>query len=145
MDDKNTEIVDNVRLAEDVSKKINYEFTKDFLVKPLDPVMVKKEFSKPVEKTAAQKDANDIEAIDYDEVETEVKEVESDYNRGIVLKVPHSYTQQLADDKYAPMNIKVGDIVVFRSMTKRYFDLCKDTMLVNSYDIVGIVRTDGIR
>lgn len=144
MDDKDTKIVetenvDQTVLAEDISNRIHYEFTKEFLVKPLDPVMVKKEFSKPVEKTEAKKDANDIEAIDYDEVETEVKEVESDFMRGIVLKIPHEYSSRMEGD-FAPMDIKIGNIVIFPVNQKRYFDLCKDTVLVNSYSIVGVEK-----
>lgn len=133
------EIVDNTLLAQDVASKIPYEMIKHFLVKPLDPVKVQKEFSKPVEKSQAQKDANNIAAIDYDEVTTEVKEVDADFRKGIVLKVPFDYTERLKDDKYAPIDIKVGDIVIFdsRSMIK-YFDLCKDTMLIPAYDIVAI-------
>ena len=76
--------IDQSVLAQDISSKINYEFRSTFLVKPLDPVKVKKEFSKPVATDTAKKDENDVEAVDYDKVETEVKEVDSDYRTGIV-------------------------------------------------------------
>ena len=39
-------LIDQSVLAEDVSSKIKYEFRDFFLIKPLDPVKVKKEFSK---------------------------------------------------------------------------------------------------
>lgn len=134
------EMIDQSVLAEDVANKINYDFIDSFLVKPLDPVKVKKEFSKPVEKTKAHKDANDVEAVDYDEVTTEVKEVDSDYRKGIVLKVPMSYSTQLAEDKYQLSKIKVGDVVVFRDRSCVYFDLIKDSRLVRYYEIVAIER-----
>lgn len=134
-------MIDQSVLAEDVAGKIKYDFLDSFLVKPLDPVKVKKEFSKPVEKTAAQKDANKIEAIDYDEVTTEVKEVDSDYRRGIVLKVPMSYSRQLNGDEAQYLSrIKTGDVVIFRDRSCVYFDLIKDSRLVRYYDIVAIER-----
>lgn len=137
---ENIETIDQSVLAEDVAGKIKYDFLDSFLVKPLDPVKVKKEFSKPVEKAKAQKDANDVEAVDYDEVTTEVKEVDSDYRKGIVLKVPTTYSTQVNDDKYQLSKIKIGDVVVFRDRSCVYFDLIKDSRLVRYYDIVAIER-----
>lgn len=134
------ELIDQAKLAEDVSSKINYEFLDSFLIKPLDPVKVKKEFSKPVEKNKAQKDANGIEAIDYDEVETEVKEVDSDYRRGVVLKVPYSYSNAVTDTEHPARfpEIKIGDVVLFKDKFATFFDLVKDSKLVNYYNIVAI-------
>lgn len=141
MEDKN-EIVDQAILAEDVSSKIPYEFSDQFLIKPLDPIKVKKEFSKPVEKTKAQKDANGIEAIDYDEVETEVKEVDSDFRKGVVLKVPMSYIKSLEDEKIAKYTtqIKVGDVILFKERSASFFDLLKDSRLIRYYDIIAIEK-----
>lgn len=133
------ELMDQATLAEDVSSKINYEFFDNFLVKPLEPIKVKKEFSKPVEKTQAQKDANGIEAVDYDEVETEVKEVDSDYRRGVVLKVPYSYTSAVNDKEHPARlpEINVGDVILFRDRSATFFDLVKDTKLVTYYNIMA--------
>lgn len=136
----NQEIVDNTKLAEDVASKIHYQMNRQFLVKPLDPVMVTKEFSKPVSTKEAVKDDNGIEAVDYDNVETEVKEVESDFVRGIVLKVPHEYAARLTDDTYKPMDIKVGDIIILYKRSVQYFDLCRDTMIVAPYDVVAVEK-----
>lgn len=132
--------VDQSVLAEDVSSKINYDFMDMFLVKPLDVIKVMKEFSEPVAKTTAQKDANDIVAADYDEVKTEVKEVDSDYRKGIVLKVPTSYSRQLEDSKSYIGTIRVGDVVVFRDRAGMNFDLLKDSKLIRYYDVVAIER-----
>ena len=130
-------MIDQSVLAEDVSEKIKYRFLDYFLVKPLDPVKVKKEFSKPVAKTdAPTKDENGIEAQDFDEVETEVKEVDSDYRRGIVLKRPLYYE---ADDNInAIREIKIGSVVIFRDTAGLRFDLLKDSRLLRQFDILGI-------
>ena len=141
MEDKD-KLIDQSELANDVAKKIPYEFTDYFLVKLLDPIKVKKEFSKPVEDgKKPTKDKNGIEAVDYDKVETEVKEVDSDFRKGVVLKVPYSYTQTLADEKINYMyNISVGDVVLFRDMSAKFFDLLKDSKLIRYYDIIAVEK-----
>lgn len=136
-------IVDQTQLAEDLSSKIKLELAREFLVKPLEPVMVKKEFDKPVAKDNTPKaDENGVEAVDYDSVETEVKEVESDYRKGVVLKVPVEYTAQHGDEKYGDsvIDIKVGDVVIYKNKFGVWYDLLKDTQLVRLYDIIGVER-----
>ena len=131
-------LIDQSALAEDVANKIKYEFRDFFLVKPLDPVKVKKEFNTPVAKTeTAVKDDNDIEAQDYDEVKTEVKEVDSDYRRGIVLKRPEYYH---IDEDSLEKEIKVGDVVLFKDTAGVFFDLVKDSKLIRLFDIVAVER-----
>lgn len=74
-------MIDQTQLAEDLSSKIKYEFRQMFLVKPLEPVKVKKKISEPVAKdTKPKKDKDGIEAVDYDEVKTEIKESSDDIN-----------------------------------------------------------------
>lgn len=69
-------MIDQTQLAEDLSSKIKYEFRQMFLVKPLEPVKVKKKISEPVVKdTKPKKDKDGIEAVDYDEVKTEIKKL----------------------------------------------------------------------
>ena len=131
-------LIDQSVLAEDVANKIKYEFRDFFLIKPLDPVKVKKEFSTPVAKTeTAVKDDNDIEAQDYDEVKTEVKEVDSDYRRGIVLKAPVWYP---ADEMKENEIINIGDVVLFKDTTGSFFDLVKDSKIIRLYDIIAVER-----
>ena len=55
-------IIDQSPLAEDISKSIKYNFLDFFLVKPLDPIKVKKEFSVPVD-TTIRKDEDGIEEV----------------------------------------------------------------------------------
>ena len=131
------QIVDQSVLAEDVASKIPYAFFDFFLVKPLDPVKVKKEFSTPVVKeNAATSVKDDIEAQDYDEVKTEVKEVDSDYRKGIVLKRPLYYDNP--ENTYPLIN--VGDTVLFRDQAGLWFDMIKDSKLLRQYDILGVVK-----
>ena len=134
------ERMDQSAVATTVSEGIKYEFLDDFLVKPLDPVMVKKEFNTPVSKgEPTEKDG--IVAEDYDEVATEVKEVESDYREGVVLKVPTKYQAWMNDEKAPTTPINIGDIVVFPAASASYFDLVKDTARVKPYNIVAIKRS----
>lgn len=132
-------IIDQSVLAEDVASQIKYQFLDFFLVKPLDPIKVKKEFSTPVAKTEPVKDDNGIEAQDFDEVTTEVKEVDSDYRRGIVLKRP-LYYENADDSSNVYLNIKIGDTVIFRDTAGLRFDLLKDSRLLRQYDILGIEK-----
>lgn len=130
------ELIYQAPVANSVSGKIPYEMRDFFLVKPLDPIMVQKEFSKPVSNKAAEADSNGIEAVDYDTVETEVKEVESDYKKGVVLKAPYLSTVY-EDSSYKEMPIEIGDVVIYRSRSAMWFDILKDTQLVKIYDIVA--------
>ena len=133
MEDK--EIIDQSQLAQDVADRIKYSFFDYFLVKPLDPVKVKKEFSTPVD-TTIRKDEDGIEAQDFKEVMTEVKEVDSDYRKGVVIKCPTYYGEE-----GAKMHAKVGDVVIFRDAAGLRFDLVKDSRLLRLYDILGIEET----
>lgn len=129
------EIVDQAAVAQTVSDKIKYNFFDYFLVKPLDPIKVTKEFSKPVSAGTPAKDANGVEAQDFDNVETEVKEVNSDYRKGVVIKCPTYY-----DEPGAKMHAQVGDVVIFRDAAGLRFDLVKDSRLLRLYDILGIEK-----
>lgn len=135
--------IDQTQLAESIAEKLDMEFSRDFLVKPLEPVMIKKEFTKPVATDNKPKtDENGIEAVDYDKVETEIKEVESDFRKGVVLKIPTEYIAQRADEKYgsAIPEIKVGDIIYYPARTGRWFDQVKDAQMIRLFDIVAVSR-----
>lgn len=125
---------DDIKLAEDLSSKINLEFRNQFLVKPLEKMMVTKEFDVPVikkEDEQIHKDQNGVDAIDI-ETTKEIKEVPSDYQKGIVLKLPTAYT----NSERKEIDIKVGYTIYFRC--GRYFDVLKDTMLVDMFNIVAV-------
>lgn len=137
MNEKN-EMIDQSELAESVSKSIKIEFFDFFLVKPLDPIKVTKEFSKPVSTGTPKKDENGVEAQDFENVETEVKEVDSDYRKGIVLKLPMYYKTATEEEAAKLPPIKIGSVVVFRDRCGSPYDLLKDSKLLRQYDIIGI-------
>ena len=136
---ENQEIIDQSALAESVAENIKYQFLDYFLVKPLDPVKVTKEFSKPVAESP-KKDEDGIEVQDYDKVETEVKEVDSDYRKGVVIKLPMYYSEPDDPEHPTMRPIHVGDVVIFREIAGLRFDLLKDSRLLRQYDILGIEK-----
>ena len=127
---------DQTPLAESVSLKIEYNFLDSFLIKQLDPIKVKKEFSKPVSNNKPNVDENGIKAVDYDKIETEVKETDSDFRKGVIIKIPMSYERM----ETKPYDFKIGDVVLFKDSRAGYFDLLKDSRLLNYYDIVAIAK-----
>lgn len=134
----NEQLINQSQLAEDVSKKIPYEFYDMFLVKPLDKIIVKKEVTK-LPDSKPVKDSEGVEAIEG-EPETEVKEVESDYKKGIILKKPINYQLTLNREsetgQYTP-HYEIGDVVIYRQVTTSPFDLVKDSVLIKLYNIVA--------
>lgn len=133
--DNNT--IDQSAVATTVSNGIEYTFLEDFLVKPLDAIKVEKEFKVPVSKGEST-DETGTTATDYDDVTTEVKEVESDFREGVVLKVSERYKTWMEDDKLQTFPINVGDIVVYKATSGRYFDLFKDSVMLKTYDVIAV-------
>ena len=132
-------IIDQSQLAESISEKIKMEFSDLFLVKPLVPIKVVKEFSK-LPNTAPTKDKEGVEAIDVDEVETETKEVDSDYRKGIIIKIPFCYKANKEEWKGVTQDLKPGDTVLFRETSGLRFDLLKDSRLLRVYDILAVCK-----
>lgn len=135
----NEKLMDQAAVAESVSNKIKYEFSDYFLVKPLDPIKVKKEFTKLPEDKKPVKDKNGVEAVNVEdsEIETEVKEVDSDYRKAVVLKTPFYYEKTLMENPNM-MKIKVGDIILYKENRSMWFDLIKDSQLVKIYEIIAV-------
>lgn len=132
-------IIDQSQLAESISEKIKMEFSDLFLVKPLSPIKVVKEFSK-LPNTAPTKDKEGVEAIDVDKVETETKEVDSDYRKGIIIKIPFCYKANKEEWKGVTQDLKPGDTVLFREASGLRFDLLKDSRLLRVYDILAVCK-----
>lgn len=135
----NEKLMDQAAVAESVSNKIKYEFSDYFLVKPLDPIKVKKEFTKLPEDKKPVKDKNGVAAVNVEdsEIETEVKEVDSDYRKAIVLKTPFYYEKTLMENPNM-MKIKVGDVILYKENRSMWFDLIKDSQLVKIYEIIAV-------
>ena len=125
-------LMNQSQLAESVAEKIPYTFHDCFLVKPLDKIMVKKEVTElPNNKPVKDKDG--IEAVEGT-TKTEVKEVESDYQQGVVIKIPSTYKE--TDNKL--MSVKIGDIILYKPTRTMPFDLLKDSRLIRYFDIVAV-------
>lgn len=125
-------LINQSQLAESVAEKIPYTFHDCFLVKPLDKIMVKKEVTElPNNKPVKDKDG--IEAVEGTP-KTEVKEVESDYQQGVVIKIPSTYKE--TDNKL--MSVKIGDIILYKPTRTMPFDLLKDSRLIRYFDIVAV-------
>ena len=137
----NEKLMDQAAVAESVSNKIKYEFSDYFLVKPLDPIKVKKEFTKLPEDKKPVKDKNGVAAVNVEdsEIETEVKEVDSDYRKAVVLKTPFYYEKTLMENPNM-MKIKVGDVILYKENRSMWFDLIKDSLLVKIYEIIAVVN-----
>ena len=135
----NDKLIDQAAVAESVSNKIKYEFSDYFLVKPLDPIKVKKEFTKLPEDKKPVKDKNGVAAVNVEdsEIETEVKEVDSDYRKAVVLKTPFYYEKTLMENPNM-MKIKVGDVILYKENRSMWFDLIKDSQLVKIYEIIAV-------
>lgn len=139
-----SELIDQKKLAEDIASKITLTLKSQFLVKPLPPTMVKKKVSTPI--PAPEKDqkgeVDGVKAVDYNEVKEEIKEMESRYKRGVVIKVPTEYLAQQYSEieavKIARLPIEVGDIIVYNYGAE--YDLLKDSQLVSNYDIVAVEK-----
>lgn len=113
------------KVLETVINGVNYEMLKDVLVKPLEPVMVTKEITEQV--PTGEVDENGYNLY---ETKTETKEVESDFGRGIVLKMP-----TITESEF-----NTGDIIIYNRRFAKYFDLFKDSQLVKPYDVIAVER-----
>ena len=113
------------KVLETVIEGIEYTFEKDILVKPLEPVMITKEYEEQIP-TGEQDEAG----CNKYEVKKHSKEVESDFTLGIVLAVPTSVES----------TVNVGDTVVYPKKFAKDFDLFKDSQLVKPYDVVAKVK-----
>lgn len=112
------------KVLETVIEGIEYTFEKDILVKPLEPVMITKEYEEQIP-TGEQ----DEEGFNKYEVKKHTKEVESDFAKGIVLAVPANVD-----------TITVGETIVYPKKFAKDFDLFKDSQLVKPYDVVAKVK-----
>lgn len=124
--------MDQTELAEAVANSIKFNVLKDVLVKPLDPIMITREFDVPVPSGTAEVE-DGVEATEYEEVVKETKEVESAFAKGIVLMTP-PYVGE------TPWPFKAGDTIYYNKRMSAEFDVLKDSRLVKPYDIIAIEK-----
>lgn len=101
---------------------VKFIFEKDFLVKPLEPIMIEKNYTEQVPNGKKDEEGNNL----YDVKETK-KSVESDFKKGIIIAIPTVYDGSLT----------LGDTIVYPKKFAKEFDLFKDSELVKPYDIVA--------
>lgn len=112
------------KILESVVKDIKFQFKKDILVKPLDPIKVKKTITEQIPNGKKDEEGNNL----YDVKET-TKDIESDFEKGLVLATPD----------VCDLNISVGDTIVYPRKFAKEFDLYKTSKLVKPYDVVAVV------
>lgn len=120
----------NENIANYLKDRIPYNMCKDVLVKPLEQIMIKKEFRVPVVDDTVVEEGEVIH--EYENTAVEVKEVPSNFAKGIVLKTP------LTNNGGAELPFNVGDTIVYNNRFSIEFDIFKNSVLVKPYDIVAI-------
>ena len=117
-------------LLDTVLSKLEFQFCKDILVKPMPDEYVEKEIVKPI--NTGETDENGYQITDS---ETVTEKVPTVFKQGIVLAIPAGY--QWPDENNHP---EVGDIVAYPRKSSIDFDLFKDSQLVNPYNVVGFIK-----
>lgn len=113
------------KVLETVVNGLDFKVLKDVLVKPLEPIKVKKEITEQIPTGKVDKEGFN----EYD-TKTEVKEVESDFGRGIVLDIPEGID----------VSFIVGDTIYYNKKFAKDFDVFKDSQLIKPYDIIAVVK-----
>jgi hypothetical protein len=124
-------MLDTKKLAADLSSKINYQPTYDWLlVKPLKPVMVTKLVPVAPKQTMGSID----EAENSQPTEPTKQKVEANIAKGVIIKLGTEY------EKTNPEGLEVGDVVLFPNRAGVAFELLKDSRLLRRYEIIGRER-----
>ena len=112
-----------------ISLKIPYQIAENkVLIKPLDAEKIKKQLVVLDEKKNKNKKYGDELAT-----KKVVKNVETDYRHGVILGIGSRVSQ------ITSLPLEIGDTIVFHKnvMNNSYFDLYKDSILLNAYDVVA--------
>jgi len=122
------ENMDNKVLATAVSEKLEYDFARHFIVKPLDAKKVLKTLTKPEPTGEKDDDGEDIMEMVSRDIE-----VDSYYREGVVISIPESYI----NSEIKQLSIELGDVVVYADRSAMPFDLFKDSVAIELYNILG--------
>jgi len=117
-------------ILDTVLDKLEYQFFRDMLVKPLADVKVTKEVTELV-----PKEGTEDQAYPTMEHKTEIKEVDATFKTGVVLALPSNYIWPDPDN-----HPEVGDIVAYSRKGLIDFDLFKDSQVVNPYNVVAFIK-----
>jgi len=119
--------MDTKKLLDSIENKIFFQpIDGRVLIKPLKPVLIKKEIKEQDHEANKDKDLSKEEG----EVKVITKKVPANVQKGVVLKVG------LSDG--TPMYYQPGDVVVYGSYAARPFELFKDSILLQRYEILGL-------
>lgn len=109
---------------------MDYKFFREIVVKPCDPIMITKEVTEQVPNGKTDENGYNL----YD-THTEVKEVESDYAKGVVVYVPEYKAQDGTMQPIFP--VKKGDIIVYPTRAAKTFELDTDIKLISPNQIIA--------
>jgi len=112
-----------------VLEKIEYNFTKDLLVKPLPPVKVMKHITEMVH--TEPKEIDPATGLYKTEIKEYDKEVDSSFRTGVIIALPTNGSAE---------NLELGQTIVFPYKFSIDFDLFKDSVLVKPHDVIGIIK-----
>lgn len=122
------------KLLNIIKEKINFKLRDRILVKPLAPIMLDMEIEKPIYKL----DEDGKEMVDengfkiYEDTEKVVENVQSQYSKGIIIKLPDNI------DTEAFLGIKEGDTILYPTGSTINFDLIKDSVFLLPFNIVAL-------
>ena len=117
-------------LLNTVLSKLEFQFIKDILVKPLLEEYIEKVITKPI--NTGETDENGYQITDS---ETVTEKVPTTFKKGVVLAIPANY--QWTDPNYLP---EVGDVIAYSRKSTIEIDLVKDSQLVNPYNVVAFIK-----
>jgi co-chaperonin GroES (HSP10) len=130
VDAEGREVTDK-QLVEYLYADLEYEMMDmDLLVKPLEPVMVKKILTELDEK----KNKN-LKVGQLMHTKQITKEVQASYRKGVILAMGPNVNNG------GGYNVSIGDTIVFpAALENRLFDLYRDSIIISKYDIKAKVK-----
>ncbi|GHT71641.1 hypothetical protein AGMMS50239_40840 [Bacteroidia bacterium] len=134
--------IDDVRIANDISSKLKYEFLTDVLAKPMEKIMVEIEqveqdpdYYKTITDSKGnakyRKKRHNIDPTLPEGMKRIKRSVYAVYQYAIVLKLPMSMPTHFDF-------LRIGDIVMYQGPQGKPFDLFKDSILLPLHAIAGI-------
>lgn len=119
-----------------INEKLGFKLRRRVIIKPLEVTKITVEREVPIYLTDENgeyiKDENGIRR--YEETEKITEEVESNYRKGIIIKMPYDLKQEELD----VLGIKEGDVVMYHYTAGQPFDQVKDSIFMDPYNIIAI-------
>ena len=119
-------------LASAIDTKVGMKFLKSILVKPLDPITVTKTLTVPEDSGEKDENGDPIMQMTIKNVDSE-----SQFRKGVVISVPISIIDRNADS--ISTELVAGKTIVYNHRRSIDFDLYKDSVLVDPFDVISVV------